>query len=88
MKRLHQMLDQIHTMKPTGELDDILGIDSLVVKRVITNGDFILIRTIAKHEVAICPKCGKPTNIVHQKKVRLIRDLPPLWQEYFYRNHL
>ena len=72
------MLDQIHTMKPAGELDDRLGIDSLVVKRVITNGDFILIRTIAKHEVAICPKCGKPTNIVHQKKVRLIRDLPPL----------
>ena len=69
------MLDKIHTMKSAEGIEDILGIDSILVSKTIVNDDFVLIRTKPKYDVAICPKCKKPTNIVHQRKRRLIRDV-------------
>ncbi len=46
-------------MKSVEGVKDILGIDPLVINKVMVNGCLILVQTTPEYQAAICPKSEK-----------------------------
>jgi hypothetical protein len=63
---------------------DLIGFKDLTVTLVERKDSCLHIHMMMNRKVHNCPRCGKPTDKIHDYRTQQIKDYIFIWQLYFH----